>query len=55
MEQIITAMGTAFAEVQTNCMTMISTATPYALGIMGTVLAITIGIGVFKKLTSKAS
>lgn len=54
MEGIQTAVSTAFQEVQTNAMSMISTAAPYALGIVGTVLAVTIGIKVFKKLTGKA-
>lgn len=54
MADIKTAMNTAFSTVQTDVMSMISACVPYALGIIGTVLAITIGIGVFKKLTAKA-
>lgn len=54
MEAIKTAMGTAFQAVQTNVVEMISTSAPYALGIIGTVLAVTIGVKVFKKLTASA-
>ncbi|MGN0335949.1 MAG: major coat protein [Lachnospiraceae bacterium] len=54
MEKIITACITAFSSVQTNVMSMIEASAPYALGIIGTVLAVTIGIKVFKKLTAQA-
>ena len=54
MEAIKTAMETAFSTVQTNAIDMIATAAPFALGIVGTVLAVSIGIKVFKKLTAKA-
>lgn len=54
METIQNAVGTAFSTVQTNVTSMITTCAPYALGIIGTVLAITIGIKVFKKLTAQA-
>lgn len=54
MESISTAMSTAFGNVQTNVTSMIATCAPYALAIIGTVLAVTIGIKVFKKLTAQA-
>lgn len=54
MESITTAVSTAFASVQTNTVSMISTCAPYALGIIGIVLSVTIGIKVFKKLTAQA-
>lgn len=54
METIQTAMSTAFQSVQTNVTSMITTSVPYALGIIGTVLAVMIGIKVFKKLTAQA-
>ena len=54
METITKAMGTAFSGVQTDVISMISTSAPYALTIIGTVLAVTIGIKVFKKLTAQA-
>lgn len=54
MESITSAVKTAFATVQTDAVSMISTCAPYALGIIGTVLAVTIGIKVFKKLTAQA-
>ena len=54
MDAITSAMDVAFKAVQTNVTSMISTSAPYALGIVGTVLAVTIGIKVFKKLTAQA-
>lgn len=54
METIQSAMKTAFATVQTDVTSMITASAPYALGIIGTVLAVTIGIKVFKKLTAQA-
>lgn len=54
MDSITTAMTTAFQSVQTNVVSMITASAPYALGIIGTVLAVTIGIKVFKKLTAQA-
>lgn len=54
METISTAMSTAFQSVQTNVISLITTCIPYALGIIGTVLAVTIGIKIFKKVTGMA-
>lgn len=54
MATIKTAMTTAFSTVQTDVSSMIAAAAPYALGIIGTVLAVTIGIKVFKKLAGQA-
>lgn len=54
METITQAMGTAFNSVQTNVTSMIAQSAPYALGIIGIVLATTIGIKVFKKLAGMA-
>ena len=54
METIQSAMKTAFSTVQTDVTSMITASAPYALGIIGTVLAVTIGIKVFKKLTAQA-
>ena len=54
MVSIQTAVSTAFQSVQTNVSSMITTCAPYALGIIGTVMAVTIGIKVFKKLTAQA-
>lgn len=54
METIQTAVSTAFQAVQTNVTSMITTCAPYALGIVGTVMAVQIGIKVFKKLAAQA-
>ena len=49
METIQSAMKTAFQTVQTDVTSMISACVPFALTIIGTVLAVTLGIKVFKK------
>ena len=54
MEAIKTAMTTAFNGVQTDVISMITASAPAALAIVGTVLAVTLGIKVFKKLTAQA-
>lgn len=54
METIQSAMKTAFQTVQTDVTSMISSCVPFALAIIGTVLAVTLGIKVFKKLTAQA-
>ena len=51
---IQTSMTSAFKQVQTGATDMITAAVPFALVIIGTVLAVTIGIKVFKKLTAQA-
>lgn len=51
---IQTNMTSAFKQVQTGATDIISAAVPYALVIIGTVLAVTIGIKIFKKLTAQA-
>lgn len=43
-----TALQTAFANVQTDVLSVVGTALPYALAIMGLVLAIRIGIRFFR-------
>ena len=48
------AMTSTFGEVKDAVVEMISKSVPFALAIVGTVLAVTIGIKVFKKLTSQA-
>lgn len=54
MESITTAMTTAFSTVQTNVTSVITTSAPYALGVIGIVLATQIGVKVFKKLSGMA-
>lgn len=51
---IQTAMTSAFKQVQAGASDMITAAVPFALVIIGTVLAVTLGIRVFKKLTAQA-
>ena len=54
VEAMTTAMTTAFQTVQTHVNSMITASLPFALGIIGTVLAVSLGIKVFKKLTAQA-
>lgn len=51
---IQTAMTSAFKQVQAGASDIITAAVPFALVIIGTVLAVTLGIKVFKKLTAQA-
>ena len=51
MDSIKSAMSSAFQTVQTDSLSMIATALPFGLTVMGAVLAITMGIRVFKKVT----
>ena len=53
-ESMKTALNTAFQQIVTDVQDLIGTALPYALGVVGTVMAIVIGIGVFSKITAKA-
>lgn len=54
LSSILTSMTAAFKQVQAGASDMVTAAVPYALVIIGTVLAVTIGIKVFKKLTAQA-
>lgn len=51
---IKSAMNTTFGDVKDAVVQLITAALPFALAIIGTVLAVTIGIKVFKKLTAQA-
>lgn len=54
LSSIQTSMTAAFKQVQAGASDMVTVAVPYALVIIGTVLTVTIGIKVFKKLTAQA-
>lgn len=54
LSSIQTSMTAAFKQVQVGASDMVTAAVPYALVIIGTVLAVMIGIKVFKKLTAQA-
>lgn len=54
LSSIQTSITAAFKQVQAGASDMVTAAVPYALVIIGTVLAVTIGIKVFKKLTAQA-
>ena len=53
MSDIISTLTTSFSGVADNALAVIKAGLPYGLTIVGTVLAITIGIRVFKKITGK--
>jgi len=54
LSSIQTSMTAAFKQVQAGASDMVTAAVPFALVIIGTVLAVSIGIKVFKKLTAQA-
>lgn len=54
MTKIKAAMTDTFGQVKDAVIDLITAALPFALLIIGTVLAVTIGIKVFKKLTAQA-
>lgn len=45
-----TALGTAFSDITTNFGTWIVAALPYALGIMGVMVALTLVVRYFKRV-----
>ena len=51
MDSLISAMGTAFGTIKDDMFSVLSTALPIALAIIGAGLAITFGIKYFKKLS----
>lgn len=53
MSAIVSTLTTAFSSVADNALAVIKAGLPYGLTIVGTTLAITIGIRVFKKITGK--
>ena len=48
------ALTTAFTDVSTNVMSTITNVLPIALGIVGAVMVVTIGIKIFKRFSAKA-
>ena len=54
MEAIATALTTSFTEVGTQLTGIVSKSLPIALPVIGGMLVVTVGIKVFKKITSKA-
>lgn len=53
MSAIVSTLTTSFSSVADNALAVIKAGLPYGLTIVGTTLAITIGIRVFKKITGK--
>lgn len=50
MDGIVSAFTTAATTVNTNVGSMISAALPVGLGIMGTILAVRVGVRFFKSI-----
>lgn len=50
MSSLITAMGTAFGTIRDDFFSILGTALPIALAVVGAGLAISLGIKYFKKL-----
>ena len=53
MSDIVSTMSSSFSTVADNSLAVVKAGLPYGLTIVGTVLAITIGMKVFKKITGK--
>lgn len=53
-ETMTTAMTSAFTGVKTDVLGVIESSLPIALGIMGTILAIRLGIKFFTRVTNKS-
>ena len=53
-ETMTTAVDTAFKAIKSDVSSMMSTALPVALAIVGIGLAITLGVKFFKKISSKS-
>ena len=54
MEGVITSLESAFTEIGGNLNTVIGDVVPIAVGIVGTVMVVTFGLKMFKKLTGRA-
>lgn len=53
-ETMTTAVDTAFKAIKSDVSSMMTTALPVALAIVGVGLAITLGVKFFKKISSKS-
>lgn len=53
-ESMTTAVDTAFKAIKSDVSSMMTTALPVALSIVGIGLAITLGVKFFKKISSKS-
>lgn len=53
-ESMTTAVDTAFKAIKTDVTSMMSTALPVALAIVGIGLAVTLGVKFFKKISAKS-
>ncbi len=53
-EEMTTAVDTAFKAIKSDVSSMMTTALPVALAIVGIGLAVTLGVKFFKKISSKS-
>ena len=54
MESVVTALTTSFGEVVTSCIGIVGSILPVALPLIGSVMVVTFGVKIFKKVTAKA-
>lgn len=54
MEAVQTAIVSSLTEIGTNMSGTITAVLPIALGLIGTMMVVTFGVKLFKKLTNKA-
>lgn len=53
MESVTTALITGFTEIASNMTSIITTALPIALGVVGLKMAVTYGISFFKSIAGR--
>lgn len=54
MADILTALTTALTDLSTNMIGVVASITPIALTVVGSVMAVTFGVGTFKSITKKS-
>lgn len=54
MEAAITALSTSMTSIGESCASVVGAAIPIALPVIGTMIVVSVGIKVFKRLTGKA-
>lgn len=54
MESVVTSLTASFTEIGTSLTGIIGSVLPIALPVIGAMVIVTIGIKIFKKITSRA-
>lgn len=55
MDTVVTAMTTAFSSIVTSLESALASIAPLAIPLVGIGLVVTIGIGLFKKISNKGT